>query len=301
MDIDVIKQMFTLFGMIGVGFAAGKSGVLDPAADSRFSSFLLKIALPATILSSACDQDGFPPAELLTLGLAAAGIFMLLTLLSAAVARIFRLEPTYQLMMNYSNLGFMGLPLILSLYGAQYVIYVVVFMMVFNIHLFTVGVMTLRGRTSSGTLLLKSVLNPGIVSAVLAFVVVLFHIPAPEPAREILGDIGVTTTPLAMIVIGSQLSRVKIADSLKNCRLYLMAFCKLIAYPAVIYGMMNLLLGPCPLTGIAAILMGLPVAGNVTMLCSSYDGDTALAAQGTWVTSAASLVTVPFLLWMAGP
>jgi predicted permease len=80
-----------------------------------------------------------------------------------------------------------------------------------------------------------------------------------------------------------------------------MAVLKLAIYPAVIFGLLSLILGPGHiLTKIATILVGLPVAGNVTMLCSEYGGDTALSAQGTCVSTLLSLLTIPLMLSFLG-
>ncbi len=296
MSTELMSQMFILFGLIAIGYISNKTGVLDETANTKLSGFLLKVPLPATVLHSALTQEAIEHATVIYGAAVAIGVFVLLPFMSKLVTRIFHLDKTYQLMLNYSNLGFMGLPIISSVYGPESIFYVVLFMMVFNVHIFSVGIMVLQGKAERVSEMLKKLCSPGIIASIMAFVIVLLRMKAPVPVTGLLGSVGSLTTPLAMIVIGSQLGMVNLLQILKNRSLYLMTFFKLAVYPAVFCMILRMLLGENMVTNIASILMGLPVAGNVTMLCSNYGGDTSLAAQGTCISTFLSLLTVPVLL-----
>lgn len=296
MNHIIINQMLVLFALMALGYILNKAKVLDEKANQYFSSFLLRAALPATILNSAISQSGLDRQSIFYVTVIAVGIFILLPLLSKGITKLFRMEKTYTLMLNYSNLGFMGFPIIENVFGAEYVFYAAIFLMVFNIHIFTLGIITLQGKGGSAKDLLKKICTPGIISALLAFAIVLFPISLPTPIVTIIANLGGITTPLAMIVIGSQLAQVSILDSLKNIKLYTMSFFKLLIYPALIYGILYLFIGNTPLTQISAILTALPVAGNVTMLCSEYNGNSALSAQGTCLSTLLSIITLPLIL-----
>jgi len=169
-------------------------------------------------------------------------------------------------------------------------------MMIFNIHMFTIGIITLQGKPDSLATMLKKLCTPGIISALLAFVIVLFHLNAPAPVARLIGSLGSVTIPLAMIIIGSQLAQVRFREVLTKPSLYIMSLLKLVVYPVIVYVVLRIIIGPGMITEIATILMGLPVAANVTMLCSEYDGDVSLAAQGTCVSTLLSLITIPIML-----
>ncbi len=298
MNTELINQIILLFSLTGAGYACGRYSILDETANARFSGFLLKVALPATILSSAIRQGSVNPDFLLKATLTAAGIFLLLTVVSRLVARAFHWDATYELLLNYSNLGFMGLPIISSIYSAEGTFLTSVFMMVLNVHIFTFGIITLQGKPESISSMLKKLCTPGILSAILAFVIVLFHLHVPLPVSQLMESLGSVTTPLAMVVIGSQLAQVRLTSLLKNHSLYLMSLFKLVIYPAIVYLVLRPLTGPGILAETATILIGLPVAGNVTMLCSEYHGNVSLAAQGTCMSTLFSLITIPILLFI---
>lgn len=300
MNIELMGQMFILFGLVLIGYISNKTGVLDETANTKISGFLLKVPLPATVLHSALIQEPIEYSVIWYGAAVAVGVFAALPFMSKLVTKAFHLDKTYQLMLNYSNLGFMGLPIISSVYGPESIFYVILFMMTFNVHLFTVGIMILQGKVESPKVLLKKLCTPGIIASVMAFIIVLLRIKAPAPVVGLLSSVGSITTPLAMIVIGSQLGMVNLIEVLKNRSLYVMTLFKLVVYPAVFCVVLRLLLGENMVTNIAAILMGLPVAGNVTMLCANYGGDTSLAAQGTCISTFLSLLTVPVMLAVIG-
>lgn len=306
MNSSLMNQMILIFGLIAVGYIANKTGILNEAANRCFSSFLLKIALPSTIVNSAIGQGNANRSQVLLAVLAAVGVFTLIPLISWGIASIFHWDATWQLMLDYSNLGFMGFPLIRSLYGEENMFYAAIFMMVFNIHIFTVGVLILKsGSKRDETDRVEEnkygkFLNPGIISSLLAFVILIFQIPVPDSLAGIVSSLGAVTTPLALVVIGSQLALVDLVKCLTRWELYIMCFLKLILYPMVVYMLLMVLVGPGLVTSIATILVGLPVAGNVTMLCSEYGGDVSLAAQGTGIAILISGITIPAMLSLIG-
>ncbi len=297
MSPELINQMILLFGLMGVGYVCNKTGVLDEVANAKLSSFLLKAALPATILNSAIAQSDLERSVVLYTMVVAVGVFLVTPAMSLVLTKVFHLDPTYQLMLNYSNLAFMGFPIIGGVFGADCIFYGAVFLMVFNLHIFSFGVMTLQKEGNDLKSMLKKLCNPGILSAVLAFLIVMLHLKVPAQLTTIIAGLGSVTTPMAMIVIGSQLGQVNLLKVLTKKELYLMAAFKLVVYPAVVYLLLSLILGPDDIiTKISTILVGLPVAGNVTMLCSEYGGDTSLSAQGTCISTLLSLLTIPVML-----
>lgn len=182
MDSNVLNQMILLFGLMAVGYIANKAGAIDAVANARFSSFIVKVTLPASILSAAMSQHIENTSEILSVVYVALILFAAMPVMSLIFTRIFHLEKTYQLMLNYSNLGFMGLPLIQSVYGQEYIFYVAIYMMIFNVHVFTLGVIILQGRPKSLKDMVKNICTPGVLSALLALVIAFAKIHLPPPS-----------------------------------------------------------------------------------------------------------------------
>lgn len=296
MSTELMNQMFVLFGLIAVGYISNKAGFLDEKANTKISGFLMNVALPATAIYSALIQEPIAYSIILQGVIVAAAAFTILPVLSFLLTKLLHMDRTYQLMLDYSNVGFMGLPIVSSVYGPESVFYATIIMMVYSLHMFTVGITILNGKVESPKVLLKNLCTPGIVASLLAFVIVLLRIKAPEPIVGLLSSVGSITTPLAMMIIGSQLGKVNFIQVLMNRSLYLMTFFRLVVFPFVLFVVLHLFMGDIMAVNVAVIQMGLPVGGNVTMLCSMYDSDTALAAQGTCMSTIWSLLTIPIML-----
>ena len=300
MNAQVWTQMFLLFGYVIVGYACNKLKIFDEMTNTKLSGFLVKVAMPATVLASAFGQTGLELGVILRALLMTVGMYVLLPSVSKLLARLFQWEPTVELMLTYSNLMFMGLPIVRSMYGESAVIYVVIFVMVFNVWIYTSGILTLQGKMTEPKAMIRKMLNPGIVAALLSVLIIFMHISAPTPIVDLLTGVGSVTTPLAMMVIGSNVAQVDLRQVLTRKDLYGIAVCKLILFPLMVREVSLLLMGPGAYTNVATVLAAMPTAGNVTMLCAEYDGNTSLAAQGTCICTVLSAITLPILLSLLG-
>ncbi|MFQ8776716.1 MAG: AEC family transporter [Roseburia sp.] len=133
----VFNQMVSLFLLMLTGYLANRSGVIDKTFESKVSRFIVNISLPATILNAVTGSDMAHDQEMLPIFVAAASIFLVAHVVCHFIQKTIRWNPTYELMLNYSNLGFMGIPIISTIYGGEYVLHVSIFMMTFNLSLFS--------------------------------------------------------------------------------------------------------------------------------------------------------------------
>ncbi|MFA5527227.1 MAG: AEC family transporter [Peptostreptococcales bacterium] len=286
----IVMQLCLLFGFIALGFICNKLGLLDTVSDKYFSGFLLKITLPASIIASAIGQDTENRMTAFYVLALAAGIFIFTPFFAAVFQKIFKTDDTYKLMLTYPNLGFMGFPIMTALYGGLGSFYTSLFMIIFNLSVFSYGVSVLQKEAK---LQLKKLLNPGIIAAVLAILIFNFALPVPEVITKFLDTIGSITSPLAMITLGSTLGAVSITSVLKDRMLYIMSFTKLILLPFMVWLVLQFFVKDPMILGICVILTSMPVASNVSMLCITYDGNKELAAKGTFMSTVFSLITIP--------
>ena len=291
----IVLQLCLLFGFIALGFLCNKLGLLDTVSDKYFSNFLLKVTLPALIIASAIGQDTENRMVAIYVLALAAGIFIFTPLLGIIFQKIFKCDNTYKLMLTYPNLGFMGFPIITALYGNLGSFFASLFMIVFNLSIFSDGVSVIQKGTKFQ---LKKLLTPGIIAALLAIIIFTFAIPVPEVITKFLSSIGSITSPLAMITLGSTLGAVSLKSILKDKLLYVFSFCKLVMWPFLVWFFLHFFVKDPMILGICVILTSLPVAGNVSMLCIAYDGNKELAAKGTFISTILSLVAIPVYMFL---
>ena len=292
----IIFHMITLFIMMFAGYLAARAGLITPNFRRGLSSLVLSTAFPCCIVSSVLQSGGAPSDMIVALGVSVA-FFALMIALAAALVRV---VPTPkpernldQLMLVFTNLAFMGIPIIQAFYGVQGVAMLSMFLLVFNFLVFTYGVMLVSGN---GGINLRQLVNPGVVSALIAlfFGLTGWHLPAP--VESALSSIGSVNTPMAMMVIGSSLAHSDIRAAFSNPRLYRVNLLRLIVMPLVFIGLALIVPIDRMLAGICVIVAAMPIAGNCSMLSDIYTPEDMTASHATIVSTLLSGVTLPLLV-----
>jgi len=228
----VIGQVVTLFLMMGVGFVLTKLNCFSVETSGQCTKLLLYVVCPCIVITK-LQLEATPQVVriLLVSTLSMAATYAVVILLSYL---FFRKSPTdtrvvYRFGVTYGNVGFMGFPLLAGVLGEDSMLFGVVALVVFFLFQWTHGVLAFGGKLNPRSL----IVNPGILATLVGvlFFAVGFQIPAPVfNAMDFISDLN---TPLAMVVIGSQMARSDILRMLKKPRLYLASAFKLILVPAV--------------------------------------------------------------------
>lgn len=310
-----VGQSLVLFIMMLAGFAAGKLGILKGETVRSLSRFLLDFTLPALVIISM--QKPFSPElrdqAMRVLGLSAV-VYGAAFPLAYGLTALYRRAPAaekgvHRFAMCFSNVGFMGFPVALSVLGRESLFMVSVYNIPFQILAFSVGIVLIRGAGRRGggadapkgpalkRLLAgaKAFMNPAVLAAVIGFALFLLSVRIPEPlysAMELLGD---TTTPLAMAVIGAVLAGSKLAAVFSNPRIWLTTAYRLALHPLIVYG----LAAAFGLKGlelaVPVLIAAMPVAANTTILAGVYGGDEVSASGLVFISTILSLVSIPML------
>lgn len=294
-DIQVVAgSVLTLFLMMAVGFFLGKKGWLSAGTLKQLSTVLLYIVCPAIMIDTFLSRE--PTAETLReLGISGAimaGTYILNMLL---IGPWFRRQREDRGVMRfaaiYGNTGFMGIPLIQAVLGEAGMLTTVVSLAAYNISVWTHGAWLMGGR--QGISAKKAVLNPGVLGFLLAMVLFLLRVKLPGPVSSAVSYIGSLNTPLAMIVIGGQMSSVDFRSLFGDWRLYAVSALKLLLIPVVSMLVMLPFQPSAAIFMAVAILAGCPVAGATSLFCQMNGKDTSLAARLVTISTLFSIITLP--------
>lgn len=167
MDIQVIvNQMIILFLVMIIGYIANKSGILDQTQNQKMSSLVLNITSPGLILSSVRAPTNGSLSSVIQIFLISIAIYMVLPIMGILLSRILKVPKEdrnlYQFMTIFSNIGFMGYPVIQSIFGDEALFFASICNLVFNLVCYSYGVYLISG---SGKLSFdfKQLINPGII------------------------------------------------------------------------------------------------------------------------------------------
>lgn len=290
----VLGQVTTLFLLMGIGFFLGKTNRLSLVGTGEMSFLLMYIVTPCIIVDSfQTDWEG-DTLHTLAVGTAALavcyGVYILISLL------LFRKKPAdlqapLRFGCVYGNTGFMGLPLVRAVLGEKALIFAVVSMVVFNILCWTHGVILMGGKSAFSPK--KIVLNPGVIAVAVGLPLFLLRVRLPGPLYNAVGFVGDLNTPLAMVVIGAQMSRADFISTFRGKELYAASAVKLLLMPTIT----ALLLLPLRLDPLfysaTVILAAAPTAGITSMFAEQFGRDSARAAQLVSLSTLLSIFTLP--------
>ena len=294
--------MLILFLTIGIGYAANKLRMVGADFNKQLSNVVLNFTSPALILYSVISSERtLTNAEVFLLTGIALGSYGLLILLGLVVPKLLRVPKAsvgvYRFMLIFSNVGFMGFPVVSAVFGPEAVFFAAIFQIPFNALCFTYGVYLIAGG-QGGRFSPKLLLSPMIVSTLLAYVIYLVDWHAPVILVEFCDFVGQVTSPAAMIVLGSALAAVPLRDMFSDLRCYALAIIKLLLIPIGVYFLLRPLVSNELMLGITIVIIAMPVATNTNMLCAQYDGDSVTAAKGVFISTLLSVATIPLLMWL---
>lgn len=289
----IISQMISLFLMMLAGFLSARAGLISPEFRRKLSALVLNTACPCIIISSVLQSSGTPGDMMNALWVA----ILFFAIMIAMAALLVRIVPTPkeersldQMMLVFTNLAFMGIPVVQSLYGADGVAMLSMFILLFNFLVFSYGVLLISGQ---GGIHLKSLANTGVASALIALFFGLTGLHLPAPVESALASIGAVNTPMAMMIIGASLAHSDIRAAFTKVRLYRVSAVRLIVMPLLMLLIMRLLPIDGMLAGICVLVAAMPIAGNCGMLSDIHLPQDMTAAHAIIVSTLLSGVTLP--------
>ena len=200
-----------------------------------------------------------------------------------------------QFAMVFSNCGFMGFPVAQSVFGNEGVVYAAIFNMIFNIFVWTYGVM-LFNNTSSFKEIIKSLKNPGIVSAVIGLLIMVFSIKIPPIFMNTMKMVGGLTTPISMLIIGSLLSRSQLSKIVKDKSMYYGSLIKLILIPASLYFVSLLFKEHSMVLKTLILMQAMPAGAFTTIFAENFNKNKEYSAFIVSFSSLLSIVTIPIVI-----
>ena len=301
--MNVIDEVLVLFVIMAVGFSARRFGLIGGSLNKGLADLLLHVTMPLMILGAfniVIDASlwGMSAQIFIFSGLLHAGMFFL----SQWIFKGY--EPDQQKVMRFSvvfsNCAFMGYPILQSVYGKEGVFLGSIFLVPFIISLWTAGVLIFNKNPHDQVGWSKVMLNPGILAVFLGMVLFVLKLKLPEPLSRGCDLLGSTTTPLAMVLIGSTLAEVHVKHMFNDINVYYVSALRLIVIPVLAGSVLWL----CGVRGIAlgasVICACMPVAANTAAFAERFGSSTSLASRCVFISTLLSIITVPVFVAWAG-
>lgn len=306
--LPIFTKMVELFLIIIIGYVSTKLGVITKEIKAGLAKLILNIAIPCTIISSVANSEHIPSGkQIITLLLVSGSSYIVLFILSKITALIMGArgiqKGAVEFGIMFSNVGFIGFPVTQAIFGTEALLYTTMFNMPFNLLCYSLGVSMLNGKNLTETNkeinwkhTMKLIFTPAMVSSLVAVIMALTKFQGPAMIGDTLEMVGNITTPGALLVIGSSLSEIPVKAMFNNVRAYVFTLMSVVVTPLVMYCIYRPFTASDPmLLGVCVIISAMPVATAGTMLCVEYGGDERFMAQITFLTTLASVVTIPLM------
>lgn len=205
MYILVMKQLITMCLIALGGFIFAKIFEVNDSQQKFLSKLLLYFINPFMVVKSFnLEFDVDKLAQLgfvFVVALIVHGAMILLGLLSSK-------EQVDKLSIAFTNCGFIGIPLIRGVFGDEGVFYLMGYLVVFNITIWTYGYYIMSGSIN----LKKIISNPNIFAVIIGIAIFCSPWTLPDFIARPVTMIGDTNTAVSMILIGILLANFKPAD-----------------------------------------------------------------------------------------
>lgn len=300
----LVETMIILFGMLVTGVIAQKLKIITDEVSKKLSELIVKITSPALIVGSVCGKeisgDRMEIIYILGLGI----IFYLINIIiSILIIKPFKLnkgdKEIYELMVVFTNTGFVGIPVVKVLYGDYAILYLTILHISFNVLMYSYGIykMNRYGGNAEG-FDIKKIANAGVISAVLGLIIYLLNIPIPKIAGDYLMVIGEMTIPLSMMLLGASLATIPIKNIFKSKKIYIFCFVKLVVLPIFFYFLSSILLENQFFISLITISAGLPAASMIVMFAIKYEKNVEISSLGVFLTTFFSMITIPLIVYL---
>lgn len=320
MDISVIiAQMGKLFLILCLGFALARLELLDLHTKQKLTKILLYVTTPLMMidafydrmkmLDSRQDDASVSVGMLFLYSFAFYLILILLSLLLTAAIRPPKEDRRLYIFMTiFGNVGFMGFPIVQSVYGTEGLFYAAIINSVFNIFVYTFGVVLMGGAgdAADGSLgsrikqipWKKLLLTPAVIGTAVGILIFVCRISLPGILADTCGTLGDLTSPLAMLVVGANLSGMKLKEVFTNMRMNIYVLLRQIALPLVFWLIISRIVSHPVLTPTLLLMSCMPVANTTALFATEYNGNEKLASQGIFMTTLFSLISFPLIIWI---
>ena len=315
--LTVAQQVAILFVLIGTGAALRKLKVIPEHAIQGLVNLLILVVTPCLIVD--VFQRPFDPAMLRGLFLTfAVAVFAHLAVIAVATLAVRHADEDVvrplRMAAVFSNAGFMGIPLEQALLGDRGVFYGAVYIVVFNLFMWSWGVgrmkneeLRVKSHAEGGRILnssflnLHSIVNPGTVGIACGLPLFFFSVRLPAVVGVPVHEIAALNTPVAMIIIGYCLVGAKLGRVARMPCVYVATALRLLVCPllmiAVLHPFRHLL--DRNMTLAVVIAASAPVAAMVSMFAAKFGRDVDVSVAVVSGSTLLSVLTMPIIIAFA--
>ena len=295
----------TLFLLLAAGFVAKKTRVIDDVSTKKLSAVIVKIGQPFLLISSLISLDFSTEnlkTGLLTLALSF-GLHVFMASLAFLFSKGFRKDPNKaitEFALIFTNCGFIGFPIMNSLYGEKGLFCGAFYLVGFHLFLWSWGVFVLsRGRDDIKLTPKKIFFNFGTIPSLIGIVLFLLPFRMPSAVVSFSQYLAGLCTPVSLLITGALIASRSPKLLFGRISTYIVSALKLIVIPIITACVLRLLCLDPFFIVFGTVMAALPSASVVSMFSELYSMDSGYSSQIVGITTLFSVGTLPLLVLFA--
>lgn len=282
---SLLSTVATLALLLIIGFGAGKLGYVDALSTERLSTLIVKIGQPFLIINSLISQEYSAEnlktgLKILALGLCLHAFMALIAFLLARPVKDFDEQKLSEYSMFFANCGFIGFPIVNSIYGTEGLFYGAFYIVSFHLFVWTWGILILARKRKDIKVTPKSIImNFGTMPCLIGFVLYASQLPLPAPVLQLSSYLAAICTPISIIISGANIARRSLKKMLTNKNVYWVNVVKLVVMPFLV-ALATWFIGlPEYMIVFGTIMAAMPCPAVVTMFGELYRISPGYAAE----------------------
>jgi len=304
----VLLGNIVLFAALAIpGYFLGKMGRVSDGAMASITNILTDVAMPALVFSKLIMTD-IPSLGGAAIACCVLFPIVIMCVLYALCAVLFRSmkdtgkNKASRFCAVFPNCGFLGIPLASAMFPDEPS--VVAFVSLFNVFstlmLLTLGVYIYSGDRRH-ICVHRVLFKPITLAVVFGVICSLLGLGERLPAMETYaGYLAALTTPLAMIVLGVELSKLSLQEIFGSVGVYAVSAIKLMLSPLMAMGLLLLVraIGVPISAELATALMistGVSTAASAPAMAKRYGADSKYAAMLTLGATMLCMISLPLV------
>ncbi len=303
---SLLNAVATLAVILGIGFGSRKTGLIDDAFSKKLSEFIIKLGQPLLIISAMISIE-FTKENLLrgiNCTILSFALHSFVGVIALVVSRFFRevnVKKISAFAMIFANCGFIGLPILQSIFGEDGLFCGAFYLIGFHIFVWTLGMYILsRGRPDIKFTPLKMVINHGTVPCYIGILLFLLPVEMPPFVKTTAGYFAELCTPISVMITGALIAKSNLKELFGDVKVYAVSTMKLLVIPTVTALVLKLLGLDSFYILFGTVMTALPSGAIVTMFGELYDIDPKYASRIVGTTSVLCILTLPLMVALAG-
>ncbi len=302
--LQALDGIFTIVLVVGIGYVLSKKGWFDDKSSALIAKLVTTVSLPLYMITSLTKN--FTAQKLLDLApdmLLPVCSMLLAMMVGKLAVRLFNVRQGRRgvFVTNFfiANTMFIGLPVNLALFGDESIPSVMLYYMVNLTFFWTLGVQNIvadvegAGSSLFSMQVLKKLWSPPLMGFVAAIVLILIGLPLPKFLMRGFQYVGNLTTPLSLVFIGIEISKIKLSDFNFEKDIWGGLFGRFIVCPLCVLCLVPFLNVSPISVKVFAMQAAMPAMTQMAIVCKQYGGDSQFAAALSFITIIGGLLMIP--------